>query len=206
MTQLHTDTTLPARQHTSSTRRQRGFTIVELLIVIVVIAILATISIVAYNGIQARARQAVVQQDLKNIMTAVELFRHQEGRLPVVPLSTVTASDLEQVLRDAGLFEQTQGNGNTVEKSFVFCQSPARDRLVVVALRPLLNGLSSVELERWDGSTIFYYDTQEGRQGTAQLEYYEGANNTGVTLCRSVTGEAWQTRWSFDVPTLRVDS
>lgn len=35
-----------------------GFTIVELLIVIVVIAILAAISVVAYNGIQTRARDA----------------------------------------------------------------------------------------------------------------------------------------------------
>lgn len=36
--------------------KQRGFTIVELLIVIVVIAILAAIVIVAYNGIQERAK------------------------------------------------------------------------------------------------------------------------------------------------------
>ena len=36
--------------------KSRGFTIVELLIVIVVIAILAAISIVAYNGIQQRAK------------------------------------------------------------------------------------------------------------------------------------------------------
>lgn len=34
----------------------RGFTIVELLIVIVIIAILATVTIVSYNGIQARAK------------------------------------------------------------------------------------------------------------------------------------------------------
>lgn len=39
-------------------RKQTGFTIVELLIVIVVIGILAAITIVAYNGIQERARMA----------------------------------------------------------------------------------------------------------------------------------------------------
>jgi prepilin-type N-terminal cleavage/methylation domain-containing protein len=41
-------------------QKQTGFTIVELLIVIVVIGILAAISIVAYNGIQQRARNAQV--------------------------------------------------------------------------------------------------------------------------------------------------
>lgn len=43
----------------------RGFTIVELLIVIVVIGILAAITIVAYNGIQQRARVATVSSDLE---------------------------------------------------------------------------------------------------------------------------------------------
>lgn len=44
----------------------RGFTIVELLIVIVVIAILAAISVVAYNGIQHRAKVSAVASMLKN--------------------------------------------------------------------------------------------------------------------------------------------
>lgn len=45
---------------------RRGFTIVELLIVIVVIGILAAITIIAYNGIQAKAAVASLQSDLEN--------------------------------------------------------------------------------------------------------------------------------------------
>lgn len=42
-------------------QQQKGFTIVELLIVVVVIAILAAITIVAYNGIQNRAKHSSAQ-------------------------------------------------------------------------------------------------------------------------------------------------
>lgn len=48
-----------ATLHSSSLRR--GFTIVELLIVVVVIAILAAITIVAFNGIQNRAKASAAQ-------------------------------------------------------------------------------------------------------------------------------------------------
>ncbi|MFZ2835793.1 MAG: prepilin-type N-terminal cleavage/methylation domain-containing protein [Candidatus Saccharimonadales bacterium] len=48
----------------TSRSKQRGFTIVELLIVIVIIGILATITIVAYNGIQERSRISSVNSAL----------------------------------------------------------------------------------------------------------------------------------------------
>lgn len=58
-----------------SKNRQSGFTIVELLIVIVVIGILAAITIVAYNGIQKRATGSALQSDLKNASTQLEATR-----------------------------------------------------------------------------------------------------------------------------------
>jgi len=62
-----------------------GFTIVELLIVIVVIGILAAITIVAYNGIQVRARDTTRVADLKGVQKALELFYADQGRFPTTP-------------------------------------------------------------------------------------------------------------------------
>lgn len=59
---------------------KRGFTIVELLIVIVVIAILAAITVVAYNGIQNRARasgaQAAAEESLPHFCGRLSCFDH----------------------------------------------------------------------------------------------------------------------------------
>jgi prepilin-type N-terminal cleavage/methylation domain-containing protein len=62
-----------ARDSQSELRRT-GFTIVELLIVIVVIGILAAITVVAYNGIQARARNAQQLASAKSYMQALSLY------------------------------------------------------------------------------------------------------------------------------------
>jgi prepilin-type N-terminal cleavage/methylation domain-containing protein len=62
--------------------KQTGFTIVELLIVIVVIGILAAITIVAYNGIQERARVATVSSDLASAAKQFAVFEVDAGRYP----------------------------------------------------------------------------------------------------------------------------
>lgn len=62
--------------------RKGGFTIVELLIVIVVIGILAAITIVAFNGVQRRAAQSVVQNDLAQAIREIENHRTLNNTLP----------------------------------------------------------------------------------------------------------------------------
>ena len=71
-----------------SQSKQKGFTIVELLIVIVVIGILAAISIVAYNGVTQKARDDQRISDARNIINAAASYQSEKGTWPA------TATDL----------------------------------------------------------------------------------------------------------------
>lgn len=88
MAQLHTATT---PHHRSPTRYLPGFTIVELLSVIVVIAILAAISIVAYTGVQDRARFASMRAEISSINRAIQFYYADNGSRPVTPTSSTGA-------------------------------------------------------------------------------------------------------------------
>ncbi|MGH7217950.1 MAG: prepilin-type N-terminal cleavage/methylation domain-containing protein [Candidatus Microsaccharimonas sp.] len=59
-----------------------GFTIVELLIVVVVIAILASITIISYNGIQAQAIESSLKSDLKGASTQLGLDKARTDNYP----------------------------------------------------------------------------------------------------------------------------
>ena len=71
---------------------RKGFTIVEMVVVVAVVGILVTIGTIAYNGIQDQSRTVALKSDLTNIPGTLELFKKQSatGTYP----ATIEAANL----------------------------------------------------------------------------------------------------------------
>jgi prepilin-type N-terminal cleavage/methylation domain-containing protein len=96
---------------------QQGFTIVELLIVIVIIGILAAITIVAYNGIQNRARISAAQSLASQANKKVMAYQASEGSYPadLTTAGVTDTTDLQYSVNNSGnppSYCLTATNGN----------------------------------------------------------------------------------------------
>ncbi|MEI6378624.1 MAG: prepilin-type N-terminal cleavage/methylation domain-containing protein [Candidatus Falkowbacteria bacterium] len=70
---------------------KKGFTLIELLVVIVIIGILATLATVALSSARMKARDARRVSDIKQMMTALEMYYNEAGGYPTSNVTSTVA-------------------------------------------------------------------------------------------------------------------
>lgn len=108
-------------------RRDSGFTIVELLIVIVVIGILAAITIVAYNGIQSQAKATSAKASAGILQKKLEAYNADPGGYPAAATATTNLNSNEaSTLAGSGISLGTPTNANGQKTlRLELCTAPA---------------------------------------------------------------------------------
>ncbi len=88
---------------------QKGFTLVELLVVIVILGILAAVVVFAVGGSTTEAKKSACNSERSTVEAAVEAYRAKTGSMPAT-VAALTAAGENQFLRRApSYFDVTDG-------------------------------------------------------------------------------------------------
>lgn len=142
--------------------RHSGFTIVELLIVVVIIAVLATITLVAWRGAQKRASLAAAQSNSSTVVKQIQLFRIDNARYPTSILDCPSPASTNLCLKP--------GKGQTFS---YFAFNPGTGARFGAALHS--TSPPAYEIIVTDSAQFYYYSTAEISSTNEFVQYMDMA-------------------------------
>lgn len=155
-----------------------GFTIVELLIVIVVIGILAAITIVAFNGVQNRANDTAVRSDLASMAKKIEYEAADSSG--VYPFPLTASMDLKF----------SKGSYRTAENNLYYCVNTSTNQYAAGARSKsnkqfkIVNGTVSEHATTLYGADVCALVGLSSWSGTYGRVGFDGASQTWDTWAK----------------------
>jgi type II secretion system protein G len=155
-------------------RRGKGFTLIELMVVIAIILILALIAIPAYRNMQDRARKSRVQSDLRTLANALQMFFTDWNTYPV-------QEDADRLVADSGAGAELTGHG-TINAEGKVSATGERGPIVYIEKLPIDpfdpdNGSYYYQSNPTGSSYVLYSQTSAPNE----YIYRDSLGNAGVT-------------------------
>jgi general secretion pathway protein G len=95
-------------------RNQRGFTLIEMIIVIAIMGILIAVAIPIYQTHVIHAREAVLKEDLYSMRSAIDQYSQDKAKAPQSLDDLVSAGYLRAIPRDP--FTNSNSTWQTVQE------------------------------------------------------------------------------------------
>jgi len=132
-------------------RSGKGFTLIELMVVIAIILILALIAVPAYRNMQIRAKKARAQEDLRNIATALEAFFVDWNQYP----EQSTAGEMSDEVK-AELTGGQEGSGASINTS---------SHTSATGETGPISYINSIPDDPFNPGHTYYYECDDGHSG-----------------------------------------
>ncbi len=161
-------------------KKGKGFTLIELMVVIAIILILALIAIPAYRNMQDRARKSRVQSDLRTLANALQMFYTDWNQYPVqASAGRLIEGGEAGTLSEAG--EELMGQGD-VNKTGAISATGERGPIVYIEKLPIdpfdINSGSYYYLSDEDGSEYVMWSKTSA---PGEYIFRDSLGNAGVT-------------------------
>lgn len=147
-------------------RAKSGFTLVEILIVVVILGILAAIVIPQFTEASTEAKESRLASDLQMLRSQVELFKVQHGDLIPGQSTSVTGTPSSTQF-ESGLTDRTEADGDAYD-SENSTTGPYGPYMESVPTNPFVSGTTSFTFGAdssgcpSDGTSHWYYNTDTG--------------------------------------------